>query len=233
MARSITAFPTYELVDDATRARRRRRRTSFIVAAAAVGAAASWLGTDVLRLPRSAFVALYAPAALALVVAYARTYRVHPREELRKRPTVTVIATALATVAGVASVLRQSGALRAEGLTLVLELAGYGLLYGAVDALLLTVLPMHSALAVMRDRSAAARTAVALAATVFVYAAYHLGFPEFRGPSLLGPLASAVILGVAYLASRNPLAPLVAHVAMHVAAVLHGPAGTLQLPPHS
>jgi hypothetical protein len=36
----------------------------------------------------------------------------------------------------------------------------------------------------------------------------------------------------AYLLSGSALAPLSAHVVMHLAAVLHGAATTVQLPPH-
>jgi hypothetical protein len=58
------------------------------------------------------------------------------------------------------------------------------------------------------------------------------------GASALGFGLSAVLSGwpgvmsIAYIASRNPLAAVLSHVAMHVAAVLHGIDSTVQLPPH-
>jgi membrane protease YdiL (CAAX protease family) len=68
--------------------------------------------------------------------------------------------------------------------------------------------------------------------SIAVFVVYHLGFPEFRGVAVAGPIVAGVFFGTAYLTTRNPLVPILAHVAMHVAAVLHGPAGTAQLPPH-
>jgi membrane protease YdiL (CAAX protease family) len=65
-----------------------------------------------------------------------------------------------------------------------------------------------------------------------VFVVYHLGFPEFRGAAIFAPIVAGLVFGAAYLTSRNPVAPTLAHAAMHIAAVLHGPAGTVQLPPH-
>jgi hypothetical protein len=41
-----------------------------------------------------------------------------------------------------------------------------------------------------------------------------------------------VIITSSYLLTGSPLAAVVTHVIMHVAAVLHGMETTLQLPPH-
>ena len=40
----------------------------------------------------------------------------------------------------------------------------------------------------------------------------------------------AMTLG--YLVTNNPLAAVVSHIVMHIAAVLRGPASVVQLPPH-
>jgi hypothetical protein len=73
---------------------------------------------------------------------------------------------------------------------------------------------------------------LSLIASLGVTAAYHLGFVEFRGPNLVQPLIGNGIVTLSYLLAGNPLAPVISHVAMHVAAVLHGMATTVQLPPH-
>jgi hypothetical protein len=124
------------------------------------------------------------------------------------------------------------------GSALVGSLAWLGLVYGALDAVLLSVVPV---LAVYGSRppealsSAAARIqwgALSLLASLAVTASYHLGFAEFRGPNLVQPLIGNGIVTLAYLLAGNPLAPILAHVIMHGAAVLHGAASTTQLPPH-
>ncbi|HET8623496.1 MAG TPA: hypothetical protein VFM14_08025 [Gemmatimonadales bacterium] len=63
-------------------------------------------------------------------------------------------------------------------------------------------------------------------------ALYHVGFPQYRGTALVNPLVGNGIITTGYLLTGNPLAPILAHVVMHGAAVIHGPAAALQLPPH-
>jgi hypothetical protein len=40
------------------------------------------------------------------------------------------------------------------------------------------------------------------------------------------------IISLGYVVTGNPLAAIIAHATMHVAAVLQGAEGTVQLPPH-
>ena len=73
---------------------------------------------------------------------------------------------------------------------------------------------------------------VALAASLVVTAAYHWGFAEFRGPAIGQPLIGNALITLSDLLTTNPVTPVTAHVAMHVAAVLHGMDTAVQLPPH-
>jgi hypothetical protein len=73
---------------------------------------------------------------------------------------------------------------------------------------------------------------VALAASMLVTAAYHLGYPEFQGPQVVFPLIGNSVMSLAYLLTMNPLGAILSHIAMHIAAVLHGINTTFQLPPH-
>jgi membrane protease YdiL (CAAX protease family) len=59
-----------------------------------------------------------------------------------------------------------------------------------------------------------------------------MGFREFQGPQLVLPVLGGALTTVAYLLSGSIVAPILAHVMMHAAAVLHGAATTVQLPPH-
>jgi hypothetical protein len=73
---------------------------------------------------------------------------------------------------------------------------------------------------------------LALIASLGVIAAYHLDYPEFQGLAVLGPVFGVGIMSLAYILSRSPLAPVLSHIAMQVAAVLVGLQSALQLPPH-
>jgi hypothetical protein len=73
---------------------------------------------------------------------------------------------------------------------------------------------------------------LALALALVVTSAYHLGYPDFRGPKLLQASIGNAIATVPTLLSRNPLASPLAHVILHVTAVIHNPQSELFLPPH-
>ena len=73
---------------------------------------------------------------------------------------------------------------------------------------------------------------VALVASAYVTAAYHLGYPEFRSKRVLLPVAGNTIITFGMLVTGNPLAAIVSHAIMHIAAVIHGAEATVQLPPH-
>ena len=67
---------------------------------------------------------------------------------------------------------------------------------------------------------------------MYVIALYHLGYPECRGPQVLVITFGVAAQSLGYLLSRSPLAPVISHVAMHVAAVLYRISSVSQLPPH-
>jgi hypothetical protein len=73
---------------------------------------------------------------------------------------------------------------------------------------------------------------LALIASLVVAAAYHLGYPEFRNSSLVAPIIGNGVMSLASLLTMSPVAAIGSHVAMHIAAILHGAETTLQLPPH-
>ncbi|HZT44339.1 MAG TPA: hypothetical protein VFA07_19390 [Chthonomonadaceae bacterium] len=74
--------------------------------------------------------------------------------------------------------------------------------------------------------------ALALTVSLLVIATYHLGYPEFHGLHVLLPVFGCGMLSLAYLLTGNPLPAVLGHIAMHVAAVMHGMESVLQLPPH-
>jgi hypothetical protein len=212
----------------------RARRFALVrwpLAAGCMAGAIAWVSTDAFAWSRELFLVPYVASACILCAAFVRSERVDVGAALAKDPLRTVIVTVVTAALMITTVLLQRGAPRAQGARLVFEIGWDGIAYGAVDGLLLTVIPMA---AVARARVAAGRAtdALALFSSMFVYVVYHLGFPEFRGTGLVAPVVASITFGAAYLAARNPLAPIVAHAAMHTMAVLHGPAGTLQLPPH-
>jgi hypothetical protein len=125
-----------------------------------------------------------------------------------------------------------------EGIQLIGALSWMGIIYGALDGFFLNVIPV---LVVQKAWSLDERSSrsvhlfrgfVALVASLFVTAAYHLGYTEYQNFSLLDVLLGNAIMTSAYLLTGSPLAAVATHVIMHIGAVLHGMETTLQLPPH-
>jgi hypothetical protein len=137
------------------------------------------------------------------------------------------------------NILSQPISPRTSGLYLVFDLLWSGIVYGGIDALLLSVLPV---LATWQAFSTLGWTAswpgkflvgvIAFMLSLFVTVSYHLGFSEYRQPGgIAGPTIGNGVMSLGYLLTNNPHA-ILSHMAMHIAGVLHGPASVMQLPPH-
>jgi hypothetical protein len=162
------------------------------------------------------------------------------REHIRYRWLLGIGGAFVLSVVLVSGVVQQPASSRPHGVELVFTLVWVGGVYGSLDALLLTVVPVLASHQMFErlDRhhhwsGKGIRAVTALGASVFVTAAYHWGYPEFRGPEVVQPIIGNAIITLGYLLTTNPTTPVVAHIAMHVAAVLHGMETTVQLPPHS
>jgi hypothetical protein len=207
-----------------------------IIAAAAVGFVSSAVFSSLLRLERAPFVFAHALAVGAFALIYFRIARVDPVAECRRRPLAGLLAGVAVGLVLVFGVADQPGGPVPRGSALVAALGWYAGVYGIADAMLLTVIPVLAAQwgagTSGRRWRVAWRGIAAMAASLLVTALYHLGFEEFRGLTLMQPLIGNAIVTAGYLVTRNPMTPLLAHVIMHGAAVVHGMAGTAQLPPH-
>ena len=210
----------------------------WVLAAALVGFAASFIFSSVLHWPRGWFVAAYSTTVALFAAAYLYRESIAPGSQLSRRWKGGAVVGLLAGLLLARSVASQPGSDRPLGSALVAASLWYGVAYGLADAVLLSILPVlivYGSRAPAELSSAAGRLrwgALALLGSLFVTAAYHLGFAEFRGPQLVQPIIGNAIVTVAYLLSGNPLAAMVSHIIMHSAAVMHGMESTAQLPPH-
>lgn len=210
----------------------------WVLAAALVGLLSSAVFSGLLRLSRPWFVAAHATLTLALCLAYAWWERISIRTQFVRRRSAGLIGGLLVGALLARQVGGQPASPRAEDGALIGQLALFGVVYGAVDALLLSVLPvlaLYGSRPASDLRTAGARfrwALVALLGSAVVTALYHAGFREFRGVELVQPVIGNSVITLAYLLTGNPWAPIVAHVVMHAAAVLHGMEFTMQLPPH-
>lgn len=211
----------------------------WVIVAAALGFATAALFAGVFQLPRNVFLIPYAIVSGGIVYGFFRWSRIDLAKEIRRNWLWALPVTIFLGVFVVNNILSQPASAPSEGLTLVFDVLWIGVVYGALDALLLSILPV---LAVWQAFSKLGWTSswvgkilvgvFALGASLFVTAAYHLGYPEYRGPQVGAPLFGNGMMSLGYLVTANPATAVLSHIAMHIAGVLHGPATTMQLPPH-
>ena len=205
----------------------------WTLAAGIVGLLSSAVFASGLRLHRDWFVAAHAVATVGVVAVYLHFTGARAGAVLTRWPNGIVVG----LIAGgilVRGVLLQPAS--ADTTFSGGAVVWLGIVYGTLDALLLNVVPVHrleSTMAVSAGRREAwGMRGAALGLSLVATALYHLGFAEFRGPALIDPLVGNAIITASYLISRSPCAAILSHVAMHVAAVVHGMDTTVQLPPH-
>jgi hypothetical protein len=210
----------------------------WLAGAGAVGFAVSFLGAAVFELGRPSFVAWHLTVSGVFLAACARRFHATWTALVRRWP-AGLLAGGAAAGFSIAYVLRQPASEGPGMPELLGAMAWLGAAYGAVDALLLTVAPAALVLtaagrlrARRRIAGEIAASAAALAASAAVTFAYHAGFPEFQGAAMLQPLIGNGVITLAYLVSRSPLAALIAHAALHAAAVVHAYSTSAPLPPH-
>jgi hypothetical protein len=113
------------------------------------------------------------------------------------------------------------------------------MVYGAADGLLLSAFPILRVFAALRDTRLRRRTggvvavgAITMAASLAMTAVYHAGYSDFRSDKMRKPASGDLVWSVPTLATLNPIGAPVAHVSLHVGAVVHNRDTDLFLPPH-
>ncbi len=212
----------------------------WVGAAAVLGFAIAEIFAGLLHLPRSIYLIPYVGLVALFTYAFVRWSHISVLEVVRHNWIWGLLGAVLLGAFTVYNILSQPASARSEGLTLALELLWVGVVYGLVDALLLSVLPVLASWQAFSGlgwtshwwgRIAASLVAIIL--SLVVTEAYHLGYPECRvAGGLVGPTIGNAAMTIGYVLSGNPVAAMFSHIAMHIAGVLQGPASVLQLPPH-
>jgi hypothetical protein len=212
----------------------------WIVAAALLGFAITAVFAGVFHLPRSIFLVVYLVLVVPFLYGFVRWSKLSVSELIRHNWVWGLVAAVLVGAFLVRNILSQPVSPRSQGLSLAFDIAWLGVVYGALDALFLSVLPV---VATWQAFSALGWTqtlpgkilvgVIALIASLLVTGAYHFGYPEYRTVSgMMGPSVGNGVMSLGYILTNNPIAAVFSHIAMHVAGVLQGPATVIQLPPH-
>jgi hypothetical protein len=211
----------------------------WIIAAGVLSFAVAAVFAGLLRMPRSLFLVPYVILTGIFAVGYFRWSKVDMQQLITHNWLWGLLGALLLGFFVVKNVLSQPASPSSQGVSLMLNILWLGVVYGMTDAILLSVIPV---LAVWQAFSQLRWTttlkgktvvgAFAVLASLFITFAYHWGYPEYRGLQVMAPLVGNGMMSLGYLLTNNPITAIGSHIAMHIAAVLHGPATAIQMPPH-
>jgi hypothetical protein len=208
----------------------------WFAAAAVISFAVPFLGSSVFGLQHDLYLGIYFVIVLAFFAAYVSATSLDVRATVRRQWKLGVALGIIVGVALVRNVLSEDATPRPDGAYFVFELIWRGAVYGAVDALLLTVLPclvvyrgLGGNLATWRRRIV--YFAASLVLVVSITAVYHLGFEQYRQDGVGAPETGNTLISIPMLLSTNPIGSVADHMAMHISAVSHTYETDVRLPP--
>jgi hypothetical protein len=206
-----------------------------------VAFAVPFLLADRLEINRDVFYGLYAIAVLGLIGLWARSTGYDLVAAIKRRWVWAVgLGAVFAGVMAFMAIRTEDATARPDGLELIGAVLWRGVVYGAVDGLLLSVFPILVVFAAfagtrLNDRfvGKVAIGLAALVASLAMTAVYHFGYSDFRSDKVAKPLTGDVLWSVPTLVTLNPVGAPIAHAGLHVSAVLHSYDTDTFLPPHN
>ena len=204
--------------------------------AAVVAFAVPFVGSSLLGLPHDVYLAVYFAAVVGLWWAYATATRLDVRSLVVRNWKLGVLLGLAFGFLLVRNVLGEDSTPHPSGTYYWFELFWRGGVYGAMDALLLTVLPCA---VVYRSVGGPLRSwsrrlvyfCASLALVVALTAIYHLGYAQYRQDGVRAPETGNVIISMPMLLSASPIGSVADHMAMHISAVAHEYNTEVRLPP--
>ena len=227
--------PTHHLLVDS-----RIRQLLWLIAAAAIGFLVPYVFADRLDVPRDVYYAIYVATVASFFLLWTRANALSLRSMLTRNWRGALVLGALVGALLGAIALGYDSTPHPTGLEFYGAIVWRGIVYGAADGLLLgafPVLAVFTAFPFLHGRAHILRTAgtgaLAIIAALALTAAYHLGYPDFRGSKITAPIRGTAIWTAPTLLTLNPVGSMIAHVGLHVTAVTHSYEGDTFLPPHA
>ena len=217
-----------------------RRHLAWLVGGAAGSFLVPFIVADRLGLQRDVYYAVYVAAVVGLFVTWARDTRQPLRDMLARRWRLAVgLGVVFAAISVFIATQAEGGTDHPGAIEFIPAIGWRGVVYGAADGLLLSAFPILLVFAALRDSRLRRRAgglvavgAVAMVASLAMTAVYHAGYSDFRSEKLRKPVTGDLVWSVPTLATLNPVGAPIAHVGLHVGAVVHNYDTDLFLPPH-
>jgi hypothetical protein len=212
---------------------------AWVVMAGVLGFAMAAICTRWFRLSRSWYLLPYVAFTGCFSYLYLQWSQLDLWKLVQTNWILGIVGACILGIFVVRNILSQPASAHSRGWQLAWDLIWLGGLYGFMDAVLLTVIPVVATWQAFSLMGWTASWPGQIIVGIFCWVAsllvagiYHLGYVEYRGKPLIAPLIGNGVMTLGYLLTGNPIAALGSHIAMHVAGVLHGPETTAQLPPH-
>ena len=194
---------------------------------------------DQLSLPKDLYYGIYGASVLGFLTAWVRATKQPWRASMRRHWKLAILLGVFFGALLSFIVLKQDATTRPTGAALAGAVLWRGVVYGAIDGLLLSSFPILATFAAFRGTRLERRRrgkltigAVALVASLLMAATYHVGYSDFRSGKVGNPIAGDMFWSMPTLLTLNPIGAPIAHATMHTTAVLHSYHTNLFLPPH-
>ena len=187
-------------------------------------------------LQHDVYLAIWFAAVIGLFSAYAVATGLDLGTTVRRHWKLGVGLGVVFGIALVRNVFSEDSTPHPSGAYYWFELLWRGGIYGAVDAILLTVIPCLIVFRGMGEELGSwsrrlAYFGVSLVLVLTITAIYHLGYSQYRQDGVKAPETGNAIISLPMLLSTNPLGSIIDHSAMHISAVAHSYETEVRLPP--
>lgn len=217
-----------------------RRHLAWLAGGMGVAFLVPFLVADVGGLQRDLYLAVYVAAAVGLFAGWAHDTHRSVADMCRRRwPLAITLGVLFGALSAFIAVKAEDGGPHPGGIEFAGALLWRGVVYGAADGLLLSAFPILIVFAAFAGSRLRARRggviavgAVAMLASLAMTAVYHAGYADYRSSKLRKPLTGDLIWSVPTLVTLNPIGAPMAHIGLHVGAVVHNYDTDLFLPPH-
>jgi xanthine/uracil permease len=217
-----------------------RRHVAWLLGGMAVAFLVPFVVADQLELQRDVYLIVYVAAVVGLFAGWASDTNQSLDEMISRRWRLGIaLGVGFAGIGALIAIGAEDGSPHSGGAEFVGALLWRGIVYGAADGLLLSAFPILLVFAALKDSRLRKRFggiiavgAIAMVASLSMTAVYHAGYSDFRGSKLRKPVTGDLVWSAPTLATLNPVGAPIAHVGVHVGAIVHNYDTDLFLPPH-
>lgn len=217
-----------------------RRHLAWLLGGMTIAFLVPFVVADQLDVQRDIYLIVYVAAVVGLFVGWARDTGQSLREMFARHWRLAVgLGLVFAGIGAAIATGAEDGSGHPGGIEFVGAFLWRGMVYGAADGLLLSAFPILLVFAALDDSRLRQRVggliavgAIAMVASLAMTAVYHAGYGDFRGSKLRKPVTGDLVWSVPTLATLNPVGAPIAHVGVHITALVHNYDTDLFLPPH-